>query len=120
MNFGYAFIESATSNTIVSSGFIVVRNKDTTKVLSKYLYFLLTTDDCVNYLNNHSTGTSYPAFNATTLMSYEVSIPSIEVQTETLSYLNDLQTQLTSLENLQKQSERNAKFILDSYLNTAQ
>ena len=115
----YAFIESATSNTIVSSGFVVVRNKDITKVLSKYLYYLLTTDDCVNYLNNHSTGTSYPAFNATTLMSYEVNIPSLEVQTETLSYLNDLQTQLTSLENLQKQSERNAKFILDSYLNTA-
>lgn len=115
----YAFIDYATSNTIVSSGFVVVRNKDTTKVLSKYLYFLLTTDDCVNYLNNHSTGTSYPAFNATTLMSYEVSIPSLEVQTKTLLYLNDLQTQLNSLESLQKQSERNATFILESYLNTA-
>jgi hypothetical protein len=52
-------------------------------------------------------------------MSYEVSIPSLEIQTQTLQRLNALQTQLTSLENLGKQAEDNARFILDSYLNTA-
>jgi type I restriction enzyme S subunit len=115
----YAFISSATENTVVSSGFVVVRNKNTENVISKYLYYTLTTDECINYLNSHSRGTSYPAFNSTTLMDYEVMLPSIEIQTQTLQRLNALQIQLTSLENLGKQAEDNARFILDSYLNTA-
>ena len=114
----YAYISSATENTVVSSGFVVVRNKNTEHVLSKYLYYTLTTDDCIQYLNSHSTGTSYPAFNSTTLMAYEVMLPSIEIQRQTLQRLNALQVQLTSLENLGKQAEDNARFIMDSYLNT--
>ena len=115
----YAYIDTAVENMIGSSGFVVIRNKDTEKVLSKYLYYVLTTDDCVNYLNNHSTGSSYPAFNASTIMAYEVIIPSIAVQTKTLERLTALQIQLTALETLQKQSEDNARFILESYLGSA-
>jgi len=115
----YAFIETAFDNMIGSSGFIVVRNKDTTKVLSKYLYYALTTDQCVNYLNNHSTGASYPAFKSSTLMAYEVIIPSIDIQTETILRLSTLESTLTALETSSKQSEDNARFILESHLNTA-
>ena len=115
----YAFIDTAVENMVGSSGFVVVRNKDTAKVLSKYLYYVLTTDDCVNYLNSHSTGSSYPAFNASTIMAYEVVIPSIAIQTKTLERLTALQSQLTALESLQRQSEDNARFILESYLGSA-
>jgi type I restriction enzyme S subunit len=114
----YAFIDTVVENMIGSSGFVVIRNKDIHKVLSKYLYYALTTDDCVNYLNNHSTGSSYPAFNASTIMAYEVMIPSITVQMKTLARLDALQSQLTALESLQRQSEDNARFILESYLHT--
>jgi len=112
----YAFIDTAVENMVGSSGFVVVRNKDTANVLSKYLYYVLTTDDCVNYLNRHSTGSSYPAFNASTIMAYEVVIPSITIQTKTLERLTALQSQLDALESLQRQSEDNARFILESYL----
>ena len=112
----YAFIDTAVENMVGSSGFVVIRNKDTSKVLSKYMYYVLTTDDCVNYLNSHSTGSSYPAFNASTIMAYEVAIPSIAIQTKTLERLTALQSQLTALENLGKQAEDNARFILESYL----
>jgi type I restriction enzyme S subunit len=112
----YAFVDIAVDNMIGSSGFVVIRNKDNNKVLSKYLYYVLTTDDCVNYLNSHSTGSSYPAFNASTIMAYEVVIPSIAIQTKTLERLTSLQSQLTALESLQRQSEDNARFILESYL----
>jgi type I restriction enzyme S subunit len=115
----YAFIDTAVENMVGSSGFVVVRNKDISKVLSKYLYYVLTTDDCVNYLNNHSTGSSYPAFNASTIMAYDVVIPSIAIQTKTLERLTALQSQLTALESLQRQSEDNARFILESYLGSA-
>ena len=112
----YAYVGAAVENMIGSSGFIVVRNKDTAKVLSKYLYYAITTDECVSYLNSHSTGTSYPAFNSATIMAYEVNVPPIAVQVRTLERLEALQSQLTALESLQKQTEDNACFILDSYL----
>lgn len=73
----------------------------------------------IQEVKNMSSGSVQPFTSQKDIDVIECSIPSLEVQAETLSYLNDLQTQLTSLENLQKQSERNAKFILDSYLNTA-
>jgi restriction endonuclease S subunit len=115
----YAYVGTAIENMIGSSGFIVVRNKDTAKVLSKYLYYAITTDECVSYLNSHSTGTSYPAFNSATIMAYEVNIPSIAVQTRTLERLSLLESQLTALESLQKQTDDNARFILESYLTSA-
>jgi type I restriction enzyme S subunit len=114
----YAFVESAVENMIGSSGFVVLRNKDATKVLSKYLYYALTTDDCVNYLNNRSAGTSYPAFNSATIMAYSLMVPPIDIQSKTLTRLDALQSQLTALESLQKQSEDNARFILESYLSS--
>jgi hypothetical protein len=49
-------------------------------------------------------------------MAYEVVIPSIAIQTKTLERLTALQYQLTALESLQRQSEDNARFILESYL----
>lgn len=61
-----------------------------------------------------------PKVTQANLLEIQMPLPPLEFQEQVLSYLNDLQTQLTSLENLQKQSERNAKFILDSYLNTTQ
>ena len=114
----YAYVGTAVENMIGSSGFIVVRNKDTAKVLSKYLYYAITTDECVSYLNSHSTGTSYPAFNSATIMAYEVNVPPITVQARTLKRLTALESQLTALESLQKQTEDNARFILDSYLSS--
>ena len=114
----YAYVGTAVENMIGSSGFIVVRNKDTAKVLSKYLYYAITTDECVDYLNSHSTGTSYPAFNSATIMAYEVNVPPITVQARTLERLSLLESQLSALESLNKQTEDNARFILDSYLPT--
>jgi len=112
----YAYIEHAVENMIGSSGFVVIRNKDTNQVLSKYLYYALTTDSCINYLNSHSTGSSYPAFNSATIMAYSVIIPPLFVQTKTLERLDALQSQVIALETLQMQSEDNARFILESYL----
>jgi len=51
-------------------------------------------------------------------MAYEVMIPSITVQMKTLARLDALQSQLTALESLQRHSEDNARFILESYLYT--
>jgi hypothetical protein len=51
-------------------------------------------------------------------MAYEVNIPPITVQTRTLERLSLLESQLSALESLNKQTEDNARFILNSYLAT--
>ena len=53
------------------------------------------------------------------IKTINIVIPPLEFQKSLITRLNALQTQLSSLENLGKQAEDNARFILDSYLNTA-
>ncbi len=57
----YAYMVHPTENTIVSTGFAVLRAK---KVPSVYLYEAVTTDNYVNYLINNVSGAAYPAVNS--------------------------------------------------------
>ncbi len=111
----YAFVETALENMIGSTGFVVIRNKMPEVVHSKYLYYTLTTDECVEYLNTQSTGSSYPAFSAATLMSYRITVPSIDIQTKTLEQLSSLQSRLDSLESLRRDTQVSAEFMLGLY-----
>lgn len=53
------------------------------------------------------------------IYNFPIIIPPIPFQEALISRLDALQSQLTSLETLQKQSEDNARFILESYLGTS-
>ncbi|SRR6266852_5104300 len=57
----YSIILNPPVNLIVSTGFAVI---SAIQVPYTYLYYALTTDDFVNYLSNHATGSAYPAVNA--------------------------------------------------------
>lgn len=57
----YSFIARPKENTVVSTGFAVLRAE---KVSPEYLYFAVTTDDFTTYLVNHATGSAYPAVSA--------------------------------------------------------
>ena len=70
-------------------------------------------------VRNLSTGSAQPNVSTKNIESLTLPLPPIEFQESIIMRLNALQTQLTSLENLGKQAEDNARFILDSYLNTA-
>jgi len=54
----YCLIFDPEPNTIVSTGFAVIRGKN---IPFTYLYHHLTTDDFVSYLTNNATGAAYPA-----------------------------------------------------------
>ena len=99
---------------LMDSGFTVL-SKDSKNIANEYLWWVLWANQ--SKLASCTTGSCQKNINMDMFYSLEFGFPSLEVQANTLSYLNDLQAQLASLENLQKQSERNAKFILDSYLN---
>jgi type I restriction enzyme S subunit len=90
-------------------------NKDDATTHIKYMYYYL---DSYNF-TGMATGTSIKEINSTNLKQVVVPIPPIDFQVSIVKRMNDLESQLSSLENLGKQAEDNARFILESYLNTA-
>jgi len=93
----------------------LMSNKDDAITNIKYMYYYL---DSYNF-TGMATGTSIKEINSTNLKQVVVPIPPIDFQLSLVKRMNELESQLTSLENLGKQAEDNARFILDSYLNTA-
>jgi restriction endonuclease S subunit len=93
----------------------LMSNKDDAITNIKYMYYYL---DSYNF-TGMATGTSIKEINSTNLKQVVVPIPPIDFQLSLVKRMNDLESQLSSLENLGKQAEDNARFILDSYLNTA-
>jgi type I restriction enzyme S subunit len=89
-------------------------NTDT--LSQEYLYWLLRYGGFYEIMQSLHTGTTIKHIGGKDIYKAVLKVPSIEVQTQTLQRLNALQTQLTSLDNLGKQAEDNARFILESYL----
>jgi len=84
---------------------------------AKYLYYY-----CILLLSTHFKESLHgvkPTIDYSVFDYTNITIPSIEFQNTLLTRLELLQSQLSSLENLGKQAEDNARFILNSYLNTA-
>ena len=109
---------------IVESGWVLNQRvclmRTNTEILSQeYLYWLLRFGGFYETMQSLHTGTTIKHIGGKDIDKAVLKVPSIEVQTQTLQRLNTLQIQLSSLENLGKQAEDNARFILDSYLNTA-
>ncbi len=69
----YSYISKPEPNTIVSTGFAVIR---ALSVPSPFLLQVLTTDDFVSYLVNHASGAAYPAVNASEFENADTLIPN--------------------------------------------
>jgi len=98
------------------SGF-TVNSKDKTIILDEYLWYVLLTDK--QRLSSCGRGSCQKNIDMSAFYNLEYSFPPIDIQTDVVRRIENLLNQLTSLENLGKQAEDNARFILDSYLNTA-
>jgi len=101
---------------LMDSGF-TVSSKEKTRVIDEYLWWILWAHQA--RLTACSTGSCQKNINMDMFFTLEFGFPSIEVQTSVVAKLRMLQSQLTALESLQKQTEDNARFILESYLNAA-
>lgn len=72
----YAYIHRPPKNTIVSTGFAVLRP---VKLPASYLYYFLSDDRSVSYLVNHATGSAYPAVNASVFDNMPIPVPPGDV-----------------------------------------
>jgi len=99
----YSYIAKPEQNTIVSTGFAVIR---TLSVPSPFLLQALTTDDFVSYLVNHASGAAYPAVNASEFENADILVPD-EVTMKQFNNLSELAIQ--QCETLKKKNSNLAK-----------
>lgn len=81
----------------------------------EYLYWALRFGGFYEKMQTLHTGTTIKHISGKDIDKANIKLPSLALQDATLVRLSLLQSQLTALESLQKQTEDNARFILDSY-----
>lgn len=89
--------------------------KDTSVLSNKFFYYWLHLNNKV--LKDLSSGIK-PGIRKSDVAEIMLSLPPIDFQESLISRLDALQSQLSTLELLQRQSEENARFILESYLHS--
>ena len=57
-------------------------------ILPKYLFFVLTTSDFYNYVENNQEGAGYPAISNNKVKEYKMAVPSIEEQNRIVEVLD--------------------------------
>jgi len=100
---GYTYINNDIENGVVSTGFAVIRCKN---INPKYIYSLLKNDNITKYLIANSTGTTYPAVNASVFEKIKIKIPInkqiIQDLEETFQQIETLQNEVKNADVLYK------------------
>lgn len=103
---GYVYISDDIQNGIASTGFADIRVKEPNTILSKYLYYIMTSDYISDDLISKAKGAQYPAVSFDDFENLKITIPSLERQQEIIEYCeyND-----TLIKQLEKEIENNKK-----------
>jgi len=81
---------------------------------SHYLYNILRWVDWCPY----QTGTTMKGIRREILTNYEITVPPLPIQQEVLAILNEMESELKTMEQMATKAEQRAKYILDGYLST--
>ena len=103
---GYVYISDDIQNGIASTGFADIRVKEPNTILSKYLYYIMTSDYISDDLISKAKGAQYPAVSFDDFETIKIPVPSLERQKEIVEYCeyND-----TLIKQLEKEIENNKK-----------
>ena len=103
---GYVYISDDIQNGIASTGFADIRVKEPNTILSKYLYYIMTSDYISDDLISKAKGAQYPAVSFDDFETIKIPVPSFERQKEIIEYCeyND-----TLIKQLEKEIENNKK-----------
>jgi type I restriction enzyme S subunit len=106
-------VHYATGKFWASDNTINMTSNDTTKLNNRFLYYWLLMNNDI--LKAMSSGVK-PGIRKSDVIEIKMPLPPLDFQQAVFIRLDALQSQLTALENLGKQADDNARFILESYL----
>ncbi|WP_034321346.1 restriction endonuclease subunit S [Helicobacter trogontum] len=94
----YCVVDDKFDNEICSTGFCVLRAKKE-NVLPKWIFYCISTQICLEFLENNQEGTSYPSISDRMFKTFQIPIPPLATQEKIVSILDKfhaLTTDLTS------------------------
>jgi len=97
-------------NHLYSTGFAILRIKDKSKLLPKYIYFWLRANDFQRLKNKESTGATQKAINETKLKNFKIAIPPIKTQERIIALLEKAE----QIKNWRKEADALSKDYLKS------
>jgi restriction endonuclease S subunit len=99
----------------VTSHNLILTPKQANEDLHRYIHYYVSLN--IKYLRDKAKySINLGSISITDILEFPIHLPPMEDLKLHLARLDALQSQLTALETLQKQSEDNARFILESYL----
>lgn len=106
---GYVYISDDIQNGIASTGFADIRVKEPNKILSKYLYYIMTSDYISDDLISKAKGAQYPAVSFDDFETIKIPVPSLERQKEIVEYCEYNDTLIKQLEKEIKNNKKQAQ-----------
>jgi len=98
---------------LMDSGF-TVESKDESIMIKEFLWHSLLTDK--SRLSQCSTGSCQKNIEMDRFYMLEYPCPPLSIQQEVLTILNEMETELKTMEQMAAKAEQRAKYILDGYL----
>jgi restriction endonuclease S subunit len=109
---GYVYISDIIQNGIASTGFADIRVKEPNTILSKYLYYIMTSHYISDDLINKAKGAQYPAVSFDDFETIKIPIPSLEKQKTIVAYCDYNCNLIKQLENeIENNKELAEQFI---------
>lgn len=114
---GFAYLDSERPDTIYSTGFAIIRSKDTKKLLSKmiYLYFMYSQDLMTQMINAMPKG-SYPSINQSDINNLTIFVPDSTVQEKIVKEVSTYEGKIAEAKEVINNSAKRKQAILDKYL----
>ena len=108
----YGIVKNPNSNLVVSTGFAVL-TCDEKKADAKYIYYFLTSDDVVNYLDIVADGSTsaYPSLTPDVIADMDILLPSLHEQKSIASILSSLDDKINLLHRQNKTLEALAETL---------
>jgi type I restriction enzyme S subunit len=76
----------------------VARFKETDKLVNKFLYYVLGSQSCINYLFSTQTGTQIPHLSGKHILGYQFKLPPLKEQTEIVRRVESLFAKVDAIE----------------------
>ena len=114
---GFAYLDSERPNTIYSTGFAIIRSKDTSKITNKmiYLYFMYS-QDLMTQMTNAMPKGAYPSINQTDINNFIMNVPNLDIQEEIIKEVSVHETKIAEAKAVIDSSAERKQAILDKYL----
>ena len=110
---GYVYISDDIQNGIASTGFADIRVKEPNTILSKYLYYIMTSDYISDDLISKAKGAQYPTVSFDDFETIKIPIPSLERQQEIVAYCESNDALIRQLEMEIENNKKQAQLFID-------